>query len=547
MLRASLLFVVIGPTLLAQPFIFYRGIVNAASFAPEGLPNGSIARGSIFSIFGRNLGPAQGSTVSSFPLGAVFENVSIEVCQNANCVAALPLFVSAGQINAIMPSNAPLGGVSLRVSFNGQAGNFSPANVVASSLGIFAINSGGFGPGIVQNFTPEALTVNSAVATARPGQTVIAWGTGLGAGLNADNVAPQSGDLPVNVEIWAGGRQATVRRYSGRSPCCAGVDQIIFDLPPDIPSGCYVPVQVRAGGVVSNSITMAIASDNEICPEAADPITGSLLTGGRLGSVFLLRDIRERLEYGGKYDLSADVGLGIFSEELGGPWAFHPVYSQPPLGTCLGFASRGGLGPQRFPPTVRVLDAGEELTITVGAQSIPVSRDPRRENAYALTLGAQVPEFDFQPVLDPPGLFRVEGAGGPDVGPFTVTVGSAAPVDWTNRAQIVEIDRASDLTLTWADTTPASDEIWIWGGATDAVTDSFAIFSCSADPASKAFTIPSYVLSAVPVSRVRESQSSGWLAIGGLSENRRQVFGANGLDTGAVVSLVTVSKTVRYR
>jgi uncharacterized protein (TIGR03437 family) len=100
--------------------------------------------------------------------------------------------------------------------------------VVASSLGIFAINSGGFGPGVVQNFTPEALPVNSAVATARPGQAVIAWGTGLGPGLNPDNVAPQPGDLPVNVEIWAGSKQVTVKRYSGRSPCCAGVDQIVF-------------------------------------------------------------------------------------------------------------------------------------------------------------------------------------------------------------------------------------------------------------------------------------------------------------------------------
>jgi uncharacterized protein (TIGR03437 family) len=110
----------------AQPFIFYRGIVNAASFAPQGLPNRSIARGSIFSIFGRNLGPAQGATVSEFPLGTNFQGVSIEVCQNANCVAALPLFVSAAQVNAIMPSNAPLGAVSVRVTFNGQAGTSRP-------------------------------------------------------------------------------------------------------------------------------------------------------------------------------------------------------------------------------------------------------------------------------------------------------------------------------------------------------------------------------------------------------------------------------------
>lgn len=34
-----------------------RGIVNAASFMPAALPGGPIAQGSLFSIFGVNLGP----------------------------------------------------------------------------------------------------------------------------------------------------------------------------------------------------------------------------------------------------------------------------------------------------------------------------------------------------------------------------------------------------------------------------------------------------------------------------------------------------------
>ena len=46
-------------TLSAQPpLISHPGVVNAASYMPAGLPAGSIAQGSLFTIFGANLGPA---------------------------------------------------------------------------------------------------------------------------------------------------------------------------------------------------------------------------------------------------------------------------------------------------------------------------------------------------------------------------------------------------------------------------------------------------------------------------------------------------------
>src|SRR4051794_3872553 len=90
---------------IAQPLITPKGIVNAASLLTPGLPSGSIARGSFFSIFGARMGPDAGVSASSFPLGTTLAGVSIKITQGNTSVDAIPVFVVASQINAIMPSN----------------------------------------------------------------------------------------------------------------------------------------------------------------------------------------------------------------------------------------------------------------------------------------------------------------------------------------------------------------------------------------------------------------------------------------------------------
>ncbi|MCZ6653371.1 MAG: hypothetical protein O7D91_10140, partial [Planctomycetota bacterium] len=50
--------------LRAEPLIFFRGIVNAASFMPPDAPGGAIARGSIFTVFGTGMGPVTPAQVS---------------------------------------------------------------------------------------------------------------------------------------------------------------------------------------------------------------------------------------------------------------------------------------------------------------------------------------------------------------------------------------------------------------------------------------------------------------------------------------------------
>src|ERR1700719_4277471 len=123
-------FVAAPSTVVAQrPLISARGIVNAASYISGGLPGGSIARGSLFSIFGANLGPAS-SPGLAFPLSPNLGGVTVQVTQGSTTVAAIPTFVGPFQVNAIMPSNAPLGAVSIYETFGGSTSPPNPARIV---------------------------------------------------------------------------------------------------------------------------------------------------------------------------------------------------------------------------------------------------------------------------------------------------------------------------------------------------------------------------------------------------------------------------------
>jgi uncharacterized protein (TIGR03437 family) len=159
------------------PLIYSRSVYNAASFLPAGVPGGAIARGSIFSVFGTRLGPAAGARAGSFPLGTVLANVSVTYAAATTNVNVIPIFVSATQINAIMPSNAPLGNGSLQVTFNNTRSNFVPVRVAASAFGVFNALGVGFGPGILQNFVSQTeQPINSPTMAARAGTSDHALG-----------------------------------------------------------------------------------------------------------------------------------------------------------------------------------------------------------------------------------------------------------------------------------------------------------------------------------------------------------------------------------
>ena len=160
------------------------------------------------------------------------------------------------------------------MTYQGSKSNATTIHIADSAPGIFAISSGGYGPGVIQNYVSAAnQPVNSLTVPATSGQFVTIWGTGLGPVTFPDNVVPTPGNVSTPVTVTIGGQPAAVA-YSGRTPCCSGIDQIVATVPQNAPIGCWVPVTINAGGVVSNTATMAIAAPGAAsCDDLGDPLS----------------------------------------------------------------------------------------------------------------------------------------------------------------------------------------------------------------------------------------------------------------------------------
>src|ERR1700693_4514947 len=352
------------------PLIYNRSIYNAASFMPAGVPAGAIAQGSIFTIFGAQMGPTESVTASSFPLGTTLGGVSINVVQGSTSVSAIPVYVSAIQINAIMPSKAPLGMASVQVVVNNAHSNMAPVQIVPSAFGTFTAKGTGIGPGVLYNFVAQNnQPINSTNVTAKPGQVITLWGTGLGP-VSADNVAPAAGNLPVQVQVFVGGHPATVQ-YSGRSTCCSGVDQIVFTVPSNAPSGCWVPVYVKtAGTITSNFVTMAIEPTPGVCTTDVLPqVTSAFVTGLKIGEGLAMR-ATTRQDFGvfAAVDATADYHVSFAFEPDPGQFPFNPALAFPPSGSCTVYAITGdmlnGTALPGMAPTTMPLDMGAPFLLT---------------------------------------------------------------------------------------------------------------------------------------------------------------------------------------
>ena len=530
-------------------FVNYRGVVNAASYVPPGISGGQIAQGSTFSIFGQGIGPATLSQVSSFPLRTTLAGVSVQVTQGNRSVSAYPVVVTLNQVNAIMPSNAPLGKVSIQVTFNGSVSNTTSATVAPSSFGIFAVNSGGFGPGILQNYiAPDNQPINSLVQTAAPGQVVTLWGTGLGP-VSADDVAPTPGNLATPVEIFVGGVLAS-SLYSGRSPCCSGIDQIVFTVPANAPLGCYVPVQIRTGGtVLSNAVTMAIQTGGKPCSDPGNPVAPLFAKGGKIGAAILLRDtFRTDVDVTQPNELSVDSALVTLRSAPGGPFFFNSALSAPPPGTCTMYSVAGrnvtlnipafqsGLGTE--------LNAGAALGLNgTASASLTAGNSP----LYTDYLGANDPSATSTLVLNPTGSTAVSAPGGTNVGAFQATVPAAVQLNWLNRLQINTIDRTQPLTVTWSPTGLANTTVAIAGSNYDLLTNATRTFICTASSAAGTFSVPTYILGAIPPSTNAAGKSFGVLGLAAVPTQGLATFTASGLDAGVAVQLLSSSKTVLFQ
>ena len=540
--------------LLGQPSITTNSVVNAASYAQPGLPNYGIAQGGMFILQGQNLGARGIVTATSFPLQTTMGGTSMKITIAGASIDVLMVYVVAGQSNlpsdvlaGIVPSTAPAGTGTITVTYNGRTSAPAPITIVSSAFGIFTINQAGVGPGV---FTDPNFKVNTLTNVAHPGDQMFIWGTGLGPIRGSDANAPPVGNLDVPLEVYVGNVKATVG-YQGRSGCCSGLDQILITIPQGV-AGCYVPVAVKIGSIVSNFTTMSIAASGSVCSDPAG-LTASDLAKVQNGAGLSRAEINiSRLSVNlnipgtgilqgnldqGEGQFRAYTPAGIVGSVRGAVASFRGF---PSVG-CLVFPYKPNdqqffdnfLKGAQEPFFINLLDAGSMLNIKGpnGSRQIPKVDDggPAYELLGTARLGGGLPPvLPATPDYLSPGTYTVDnGSGGPDVGAFTATLTVPDSPSWTNEADVNNISRSQDLTITMS----GSGLFGIQGNSSG--SQAGAGLYCVAPAGSTSFTVPAWVLSALPASAQASDlpAAMGFLGVGTtLSSPAR--FQTRGVDAG---------------
>ncbi|MSV29970.1 MAG: hypothetical protein EXQ52_14675 [Bryobacterales bacterium] len=209
------------------PQVYQNGIVNSASLQP-----GPIAPGSLFAIFGENLGQ-KAESAAVLPLTTVLAGTRVYAGGQA-----VPLtYVSPTQINAQLPWNLPMGQTTLEVvDWKSEHSIIRLFQTVPAALGLF---TRGTRKAVVQNADG---TANDPANPAPGGSILTAYLTGQGElsiSIPDGAASPvQPGALPRRkITATLAGTEIRVL-YAGMAPGLVGILQVNFQTP-SLPPGTY--------------------------------------------------------------------------------------------------------------------------------------------------------------------------------------------------------------------------------------------------------------------------------------------------------------------
>ena len=516
-------------------------VLNSASYMNPTTPAGGIAQGSVFTLFGSGLGPSSFASATTFPLSTVLAGTSVTVTVGDTSTHAIMLWDYFGlQIAAALPSSTPVGSGTITVTYNGQTSAPAAIQVVPTAFGIYAANYQKLGQVVA---TDPSFNSNSIIHTFHPGDVGILWGTGLGPVTWDETQPPTAADvansLPVATQVYVG-NSAAVTGYHGRSGCCTGLDQIVFTVPAGV-EGCYVPVGVQAGGVMSNITTIAVSSSGQTCGDSplGQDLVDKLASGQNVSFGYI------RLE-GGAY-FGGDGGFATFNQftPATATWAsFAPSAGYCVAVDCsqgLGCATNGNVSLTDL--TFPMLDAGPAITLT-GSSGTTTLQNFGGGSYFNINLG------NGQRYLWGGSRVSVSnGTGGGNVGTFATSdtvAGLASP--FTNVVWFQSIPLANDLKLTWDSTVfPQPNGVATIGAYS--ASEGFqqgVLLQCTVPVAANQFTIPKWVLGQLPVGGLNgQAFPTGALWIG--QYGTPTTFSAPGLDKGIITDITYYVRQVGFQ
>ncbi len=224
-----------------------QGVVNAASYTPF---TAGVSPGEIVVLYGTNLAPSF-QAASTLPLPTTLNGVQVTV----NGVPAPFYYVSPTQISVVIPYSAyytvSSGFPIARIVVTNSSGT---SNAVTeffnlSTPGVFTQNASGLGAPSVYHATANGFVAVTNSNPAQPGETVVAYLSGLGAtvpSVTEGSAAPASplANTVNGFDVLVGGTEvcgaesnATPCPYVGLAPYLANVYQFNIPIPSTQASG----------------------------------------------------------------------------------------------------------------------------------------------------------------------------------------------------------------------------------------------------------------------------------------------------------------------
>jgi uncharacterized protein (TIGR03437 family) len=414
------------------------------------------------------------------------------------------------QLAGIVPSTLPVGNYNVTVT-NGTVSAPFATQVVASKVGLFTQDTSGSGLASVQNYVSATqydlnrLTTGSVsgvtISPAKPGQAMIAWGSGLGAYANGDNgTVVFDFSKTMTIRAIVGGVSIPVD-FAGLAGYAAE-DQINFTLPANVPTGCAVTLQISVGGVLSapTSISIAPSSSSTACVMAGYTTAqlqqldqgGTITTGG----FSIVQSVETDPDLGTlKSDSIAGgfrqlTGYQLSSASQGNLSVSQQGSCQVITGTISGTSSSTG--------SSKGLDAGTVSVTGPGGSGLANQALTKTSNTYALTNeeGISIPgQTNFTLV---PGGYSLSGSGGADVGSFSVSLTLPSLLTLSSPLPTT-VNRSSPLTLNWTGGNAPDTVLIIGATSTTTGTGSSQVtkmteFICTTTAGQKTFTVPASVL-----------------------------------------------------